>query len=63
MYVTARDIRTPDNSRRIPKGTRLSDVYQVTWGNQFGAIAHLDGERIKVTVSQSDLATSAAPAA
>ena len=60
MYFTARPIRTPDNRRLIPQGVRLSDVYQVEWGNQFYAIAHHDGDRIKVVVSNLDL-TAATP--
>lgn len=56
MYVLAKNIIAHDVSsddRTIPKGTRLSDVYELPWGG-FTALAHIWGQRIKLQLAKAD---------
>mgnify|MGYP001559210554 FL=1 len=53
MYELAKD--RFDHGRTIPKGTPLSDVYELP-GRFVAAIAHIWGKRIKLTLVPSELA-------
>lgn len=56
MYVLARDIAV--QGRKLPKGTRLSDVYEGGPDRNFYAMAHIDGTRIKLVLAPADLGTN-----
>ena len=57
MYVTAREMTI--RGRKIPKGTRLSDVYAGGPDDNFYAIAHFDGTQMKLVLRPIDLEIAA----
>jgi hypothetical protein len=52
MYALARDVTS--DCRNIPKGTRVSDVYEMPDGSISG-LAHIWGQRIKLQLVRADL--------
>ena len=53
MYKTLRDITI--NGRLVPKGTKLSDVYEGGPDGRYYAIAHFGGTRMKITLAPADV--------
>ena len=51
MFVLAKDIAVSGGI--IPKGTQLSDVYEVA--DHIAAMARFDGKRIKLRLAVSDI--------